>query len=73
MSDIAKIIGQRIRNNRTKLGLSQEKLSYESGLERTYITSIEQGKRNVSIVNIDKIAKACKISTFDFFNCNIFK
>lgn len=71
--DIKEKIGKRLRELRIANGLSQEKFSFECGLDRTYIASIEQGKRNVSIVNIDKIAKACKISTFDFFNCNIFK
>ncbi len=37
-------------------------------LDRTYITSVENGKRNISIVNIEKIATALNISLTDFFN-----
>ncbi|MBW6484196.1 MAG: helix-turn-helix domain-containing protein [Vicingaceae bacterium] len=40
---------------------------------RTYIASIEQGKRNVSIVNIEKIAKALDMSVYQFFNSDLFK
>lgn len=71
--DIKKRIGIRLRELRIAKKLSQEKFSFECGLDRTYIASIEQGKRNVSIVNIEKIAKACGISIFDFFNSNLFQ
>ncbi len=71
--DIKKKIGKRLKELRTELGLSQEKFSFECNLDRTYIASIEQGRRNVSIVNIEKIAKAFNISVSDFFNSNLFK
>ncbi|HNW89422.1 MAG TPA: helix-turn-helix transcriptional regulator [Bacteroidales bacterium] len=66
-------VGKRIRELRNAKGLSQEKFSFECELDRTYIASIEQGKRNVSIVNIEKIAKALDLSVTEFFNSNIFK
>ena len=44
--------GARVRNARLALGLSQEKLALECGLDRTYISSVERGKRNVSLINI---------------------
>lgn len=65
--------GKRLRELRTAKGLSQEKFSFECGLDRTYITSIEQGKRNISIANIEKIAKACNISVSEFFNSELFQ
>ena len=71
--DIKGKIGLRLRELRSSLGLSQEKFSFECGLDRTYIASIEKGKRNVSIINIEKIAKACVISVFEFFSCDLFK
>lgn len=71
--DIKGKIGLRLRELRSSLGLSQEKFSFECGLDRTYIASIEKGKRNVSIINIEKIAKACGISVFEFFSCDLFK
>ena len=71
--DIKEKIGKRLRELRTAKGLSQEKFSFECELDRTYIASIEQGRRNVSIVNIEKIAIALNISVADFFNSNLFQ
>lgn len=71
--DIKKKIGIRLRELRISKGLSQEKFSFECELDRTYIASIEQGKRNVSAVNIEKIAKALGLSVSDFFNSQIFQ
>jgi transcriptional regulator with XRE-family HTH domain len=65
--------GQRLRELRVAKGLSQEKFSFECELDRTYIASIEQGRRNVSIVNIEKIAKAFNMSVSEFFNSNLFQ
>ena len=66
-------IGIRLRELRKATGLSQEKFAFECELDRTYIASIEQGKRNVSAVNIEKIANALQISVFEFFNHDLFK
>ena len=71
--NIKEKIGKRLRELRLSEGLSQEKFSFKCGLDRTYIASIEQGKRNLSIINIEKIAKACDISVFDFFNSSLFQ
>ena len=71
--NIKEKIGYRLRELRTEKGLSQEKFSFECELDRTYIASIEQGKRNVSIINIEKIAKAFDISVSDFFNTPLFQ
>jgi transcriptional regulator with XRE-family HTH domain len=54
--------GARVRKARLVLGLSQEKLALECGLDRTYISSVERGKRNVSLINIHKLAEALEIS-----------
>ena len=58
MSDIAKILGQRIRNHRTAKGLSQEKLAELSGCHPTYIGQIERGEKNATIESIEKVAVA---------------
>ena len=55
-------LGKSIRLRRLALGLSQEKLAEATGLHWTYISSIERGKRNVSLLNIVKIAKALGVS-----------
>ena len=57
-ADIAARFGSRVRNRRLALGLSQEAFAGKCGLDRTYISGIERGKRNVSLRNIEVIAKA---------------
>lgn len=71
--DIRIKIGVRLKELRNEKGLSQEKFSFICELDRTYIASIEQGKRNVSIVNTEKIAKALDMSVYQFFNSDLFK
>jgi transcriptional regulator with XRE-family HTH domain len=61
-------IGIRIKELREIQNLSQKDLSYSSDLDRSYIASVENGKRNISIVNIEKIAKALDVTLKDFFN-----
>jgi transcriptional regulator with XRE-family HTH domain len=56
MSDIQRDLGKSIRKLRMKTGLSQEKFALQIGMDRTYFASVEAGKRNISIVNIEKIA-----------------
>ncbi|MFH2030147.1 MAG: helix-turn-helix transcriptional regulator [Bacteroidota bacterium] len=51
-----------MRKFRQKLGLSQEELAYNSGLHRTYISSVERAERNISIDALEKIATAFSIS-----------
>lgn len=64
---IQKQFGSRIRELRTNAGLSQEKLGFETDLDRTYISGIERGQRNPSLKNINKIAKALRISPSELF------
>lgn len=65
--DIKLLVGKRVKELRNKLGVSQEELADMAGLDRTYITSVECGKRNISIVNIEKLAKALKVTLSEFF------
>lgn len=55
-------LGQAIRQVREDRGLSQERLAELAGLHRTYVSSVEQGRRNLSIENIHKIAGALGVS-----------
>ncbi len=71
--DIRSKIGIRLKELRNEKGLSQEKFSFDCELDRTYISSIEQGKRNVSVANIEKIARALDMSVYQFFNSDLFK
>ena len=60
-------IGNRIRELRTQTGLSQEKFVQKIGMDRTYFASVELGKRNISIVNIEKIANGLNVSLSELF------
>ena len=70
--DIKAKIGLRIKSLRLDANLSQEDLALKAGIDRTYINSVENGKRNISIININKITKALDTSLADFFNSDIF-
>lgn len=59
------ILAGRMREERRRLGISQEELAEKTGLHRTYIGSIERGERNVSIDNIERIAKALGVKAAD--------
>ena len=61
-------IGNRIRELRSHTGLSQEKFAQKIGMDRTYFASVELGKRNISIVNIEKIANGLEISLSELFD-----
>ena len=65
--DIKLSVGKRVKELRNKLGISQEELADLAGLDRTYVTSVECGRRNISIVNIEKLARALKVSLAEFF------
>ena len=67
MSDIAKAVGQRIRNYRTKKGLSQEKLAELSGCHPTYIGQLERGEKNATLESIERITAALGISLSKLF------
>ncbi len=56
------LLGQAIRTQREQLGLSQEKLAEQCGFDRTYISMLERGKRNPSLLNLLKLAKGLKTS-----------
>lgn len=60
-------VGERIRELRKLECLTQEQLALKSELDRTYIASVEAGKRNISIVNLDKIAFALNCDLYTFF------
>ncbi len=60
---LREIFSEKMRDKRLEAGLSQEKLANLCGLHRTYIGSVERSERNISIDNIEIIAKA--------LNCNV--
>jgi transcriptional regulator with XRE-family HTH domain len=60
-------VGKRIKELRNKLGISQEELAFRSEIHRTYIASLEVGKRNVSIETLEKVVDALEVSLSEFF------
>lgn len=65
--DICNKFGLNVQKYRLKLGISQEELAELSGLHRTYISSVERGKRSISLNNIEKIAYALDIDIYLLF------
>lgn len=70
---IRSLIGQRIKELRIQKGLSQEKLALNVELDRTYVASVENGKRNISIVNLEKIWKGLSVTPAEFFSSKRFE
>ncbi|MCG9024504.1 helix-turn-helix domain-containing protein [Laribacter hongkongensis] len=66
-ADLVKF-GQRLRELRTAKGFSQETLALLSGLDRSYVGGVERGQRNVSLVNILKLATALNIEPRELFS-----
>ena len=57
---IVRIVAEAVKRARKSAGWSQEDLALEAGVDRTYISQVERGKRNVTIVVLSKIARALK-------------
>ena len=68
MRDVKVAFGQRLRDLRTKKNISQEALAHKAGLDRTYLSGVERGKRNISLENIEKLARALSINIKGFFD-----
>lgn len=66
--DIQVLFGKICKEYREKLQLSQEKFALLINMDRTYYASVENGKRNISIKNIEKIAKGFNISLSELFS-----
>ena len=60
--DVRKQFGDRVRQLRRGLGMSQEELAARSGLHRTYVGDVERGERNPSLVNIVKLSTALGVT-----------
>ena len=69
MEDVQVRFGKRVREIREGKDISQERLGELAGLHRTYISTLERGKRNVSLVNIEKLATALGVTMADLVTC----
>lgn len=63
--------GENLRKIRKNKGFSQESLAFACALDRTYIGGVERGERNISLINICKIAKALKLHPAELMNGKI--
>ena len=61
-SEILIKFGERVREVRTQKGLSQEQLAHDANVHRTYIGMIERAEKNITLGNIEKIAKALNVN-----------
>lgn len=66
-------VGQRIKQLRKELAISQEALALKAEVDRTYVTDIENGRRNVSLEILERLVKALNVSFTEFFNAKEFK
>lgn len=66
-------VGCRVRELRHELGLSQEALANKAGVDRTYMTDVENGRRNISVEILEKIISALEVSFQEFFTAKEFK
>jgi len=61
-------VGQRIRELRNQIGISQEALANKAEIDRTYVTDVENGRRNISIENLEKLVNALQVQFKEFFD-----
>jgi transcriptional regulator with XRE-family HTH domain len=61
LADVFVRFGKKLREARLTAGVSQERLAELAGLHRTYVSSVERGRRNISIENIERLAEALGI------------
>ena len=73
MKGIEKRFGEAVRHWRNRRRLSQEQLAQRAGVHRTYVSDIERGMRNVSLQNIEKLARALEIPIVTLFVVHLYK
>jgi len=66
-ADLKVLFGTTIKSKRSQLGMSQEELADRAGLHRTYVSDVERGVRNVSLISIEKLAHALGLSVWRLF------
>jgi transcriptional regulator with XRE-family HTH domain len=69
-SEILLKFGEKVRELRKEQGLSQEELAFKADLHRTYIGMIERAEKNITLINIEKIANALNVDIKNFFDAS---
>lgn len=70
--EIQKLLGARIKELRKELGETQEAMAFKAGIDKTYWNEVENGKRNVSVVNLGRIINSLEVSWSAFFDTRTF-
>ena len=65
--DTLQLLGSRIRDIRKSIGLTQEQLAEKAGFHFSYIGGLERAEKNITLLNLDKIAKALDVEIYDLF------
>lgn len=65
--EVLEAFGKKVRDIRKNKHLSQEELAFRASLHRTYIGMVERAEKNISLINIEKIAKALEVKIKDLF------
>jgi transcriptional regulator with XRE-family HTH domain len=63
--DVRKLVGRNVRQNRERVGVSQEELAYRAGIDRTYVSGIERGIRNPTVLVLQDLAGVLKVRPAD--------
>lgn len=71
MRDPLVLFGKRVAALRKQKGWSQEKLSLESGIARSYLGGVERGQRNIALLNIVRLARTLDVPASELFNWNV--
>ena len=66
-ADIRERFGDAVRSRREELGLTQEELAERARIHRTYLSDVERGGRNLSLINIERLAVALEVSISGLF------
>ena len=66
-ADVRERFGDAVKSRREELGLTQEELAEQAGIHRTYLSDVERGGRNLSLVNIERLAAALKVALDELF------
>lgn len=73
MSQISKLVGNRIKSIRKEKGWSQEELAFRAGIHPAYLGTVERGEKSVTLDSLEKIINALGVTFEDFFRYTSFK
>ena len=67
-SHLQVVVGRKLRDHRTRLGLSQERLADDLGFHRTYLGSVERGERNLTLASVEQLAARLGVDPLDLLH-----